>query len=422
MGEPQASEEKLVGRDQLRDAEKLRLDLFEDLWRAKARIRLPDTILIKFGRVQAWYFSSRKNPSPQILKKRSSTLRNDTKQKLFDAFAKKKTPRDLVARWIYLDPATSMTVIQHFTVASLHLFLSSSDPAFESVEGILQRWEPLRGRNAVSARCHWSSHCVNIECRTNRNVLSRDGGLPLDQRLATFEGPCRHSLPCRTNRFVEQQVRDQSKSIASAIDSLIMPTHKLWKITLNFVPSREGEYLLSWSSGIVTVDVTQIGKAKHGQSSECVAPSQPEQVVRGVICPSPRARLDGSIFHIPKLGMSKYKPPEWMRPTSAGQPVPQPSDLCLQRLIGGLSSPRSWNSRIPGVDMRSQKMWTAREALSTLSSPRNAQPCVRERSACNEAYDMPKEELPRSMLRAAQKYEEMNRYLGSRRHNLSKLK
>ncbi len=455
----------------LTDEPNVALDLYEKLRRAKAHVIIPHTVHWRFGHVAAYFFSphnDRKHSTPRILKKKRLHVHAaDFKQLVYDAFSKKSSKRadDIVARLVHPAKDSDATVVRHLTVAQLHFFLFGS-PEAEQIEALLQKYEPPPHKSyAMAVRCHWSRHTMHIECRTNA-IAASNSNVAVEKRLATFEGPCRYSLPCSGNDLLERQVRAQSAAVAAALDAALdADGKKTWKMTLTFVPSGSGRYLLSWGSRseVVAVDATS-----HRMKAPAAAPAAAAVAAAPPIADAPSAvaiaddgaarsqargraesldvRLadvcdavaspraprspprDGSIFHIRKPGMVRYERPPWMRPSSAGEPVPQPSHIRVQRAVGGLSSPRSPRSRIAGVDLREQKMWSHRDAVAatTVSTPRLREvplpappPLPRpaesfggRRAAAAAAPRSAR--LSVSMVRAAKRFGEVDEYLARR--------
>ena len=66
-------------------------------------------------------------------------------------------------------------------------------------------------------RMFWSPHHFNVEMRTNWHAVN-DMHTPLAERLATFEGQCRHiNVTSAINRHLQQVLEDICSHIVSSI-------------------------------------------------------------------------------------------------------------------------------------------------------------------------------------------------------------
>jgi len=214
------------------------LGVYEELWRANARVRIPDTVVWKLGKISAWFFTSKADgkDGPKLMRKASTTLRQDINTKVFEAFTKGFTggAHDACARYIGSKAQGAPACVVHLTTEGLRDFLFTKGNELKG-HGVLQRWLAPPGDNAVGARCVWSSHRCGIEVMQNSHS-HRDARVKLDERLATFEGPCRSAaavpnLTVNTRRSATE-LCDQA---ASALDALLMPMRRVWALELSLV-------------------------------------------------------------------------------------------------------------------------------------------------------------------------------------------
>lgn len=154
------------------------IEVFETLWKARARVAIAETIVYKYGKLESWFFNSatkRKGSSdlraelPQIRKKRDYTVRRgDVNQTIMEAFTSHcSTDSEIVATWISGEP-NELCKVLHLTKATLHQFLKFVP---EKGHGVLQRWTaPFGGRNSL-IRSEWSPHHFSLDMCTNWHAV-----------------------------------------------------------------------------------------------------------------------------------------------------------------------------------------------------------------------------------------------------------
>ena len=194
----------------LYDEQPVVVELFELLWKCGARVPIPDTLVYKFGRLDAWFFVSK---SGQLKQKKNQTV---VSQNIFDkvraAFCDGlRHANDIAAVWAGGAPGSPARIL-HITRDNLLPFLLEMP---DKGHGVLQRWiTPTTEHNAL-VRCLWTPHVFELEVRQN-SLSMHDARHPLAERLATFEGNRRHvSTYTPSSGRINQHVLDQSAAYAT---------------------------------------------------------------------------------------------------------------------------------------------------------------------------------------------------------------
>eukprot|EP00962_Isochrysis_galbana_P033974 scaffold11434_cov127-Isochrysis_galbana.AAC.12 len=241
------------------------LGIYEELWRANARVRIPDTVLWKQGQISAWFFtssSSGNGDGPELKRKKSTTLRrHDVTAKIVEAFTKGFAggEHEAVARYIGGKSPGGPASVVHLTKAGLLDFLQGKAAAEAKRHGVLQRWFPPSGENAYGVRCTWSSHRCGIEVMQNAHS-HRDARFNIAERLATFEGPCRSAAAVATTTAnLRRSATELADRAASALDALLMPMRRVWGLELSLIADARGVYHLSWCSSIALAERREDG-------------------------------------------------------------------------------------------------------------------------------------------------------------------
>jgi hypothetical protein len=179
----------------LDDEAPISVEVYEELWRSKARVFLPDTIVYKYGRLDSWFFASEsKDGGPPVIKKKSrSTMTNSG---VLDMVIERlcyraEGARAVVAVWVGgHDPGENCQVL-HLSAQTLERFLKSTP---DKGHGILQKFVPPMQAGAVlqnsMVRASWSPHVCSLELRRNLHGLY-DPKVALAHRTATFDGTSR---------------------------------------------------------------------------------------------------------------------------------------------------------------------------------------------------------------------------------------
>ena len=215
------------------------VDFFESLWRAGARVHIPETIIYKFGRLDQWYFNPGRpsdsddgpHPNPRVKRKRPFTLhRQDVHEYILNRFTSPDMGEgEVVATYTAGEPGSSCSVI-YLTRATLEPFLRNVP---NKGHGLLQRWVAPFGGHATMLRTDWSPHYFGLDMRVNWHAVA-DSRQPLSHRLATFDGGVRHvTATSSVNRHLWDQVGWLNCSIAESLDSVLKPAEKVRISTLN---------------------------------------------------------------------------------------------------------------------------------------------------------------------------------------------
>ena len=123
------------------------VDLFTMLWKSKAKVLIPDTIVYRYGLLESWFYVSSVK-SPVVMKKRQFTMRHGGMlEKIETALSVGSTKDDdIVAVWVAGEPGQPSTVL-HLTKYSLHQFLTNVPG---KGHGVLQSFiRPFGEHNAV---------------------------------------------------------------------------------------------------------------------------------------------------------------------------------------------------------------------------------------------------------------------------------
>ena len=194
----------------LYDEQPVVVELFELLWKSGARVPIPDTLVYKFGRLDAWFFVSK---SGQLKQKKNQTV---VSQNVFDkvraAFCDGlRHANDIAAVWAGGAPGSPARIL-HITRDNLLPFLLEMP---DKGHGVLQRWITPTTEHNTLVRAMWTPHVFELECRQN-SLSMHDHRHPLAERLATFEGDRPHvSTYTPSSGRINQHVLDQSAAYAT---------------------------------------------------------------------------------------------------------------------------------------------------------------------------------------------------------------
>lgn len=303
----------------------IEIDAYELLWRSRVRVHLPETIVFKFGRLDAWFFASfdRKGQPPRIKRKRDYTVRRgDVVDKIIDSFCAHATSeQDLVATWVSGPPGENCRVL-HLTKKTLAQFLAFIKHT-QKGHGVLQRWCAPFGGHSTMLRTEWSPHYFGLDQCTNWHPVS-DQRQPLGERLATFEGECRHvTRTSVVNENLHRKVEQLNAEIARRIDEQ-QQSAKVWQLQCNWKPCADGAVRLIWCSRLVleptahdgfAIDREEIEGVSASLTSSAFTAEPAERFVAPVAAKwdGGSTPCDGSIFHIPLPGMTSFREPTWWR-------------------------------------------------------------------------------------------------------------
>uniref|UniRef100_A0A7S4C5V8 Uncharacterized protein n=1 Tax=Chrysotila carterae TaxID=13221 RepID=A0A7S4C5V8_CHRCT len=350
------------------------VSLYEELWRTHAEISIPDSLVWKYGRLDHWYFTSTEQGSPRLKRKLSSTVNKGdgmfsnvvhafTKHlrldRIEDEAERDSVAGQVVACWIGGNPEKPCEV-RHLTADTLSDFLTN----YGQKHGVLQRWLlPSTQKHVQATRIEWSPHVVNMETRTNLNAID-DDNIPLAQRMATFEGPCRSTRLLAVNNHLRREARAKAQLMASALDLIVAPEHHVSKLILTFVQDAAGKLLFSWCGCLRLLHkdggapkgsclTTELHKmhtlsVPAALSAEALAAEKAARLAA--------SRLDGSCFHIPTPMMGSFVRPDWWTQEDPAPP-----------LDTGIVIP----SEIPGEAWEIQKL---RQVIFNHGPPQGAPP------------------------------------------------
>lgn len=235
------------------------LGVYEELWRANARIRIPQTLLWRNGKIVGWFFTSRQREpeGPKLMRKNSSTMQQPyLHAKILEAFTKgfSGAPHEAVARYIGSQTAGGPAAIVHLTKHGLQDFLAGKTGGDVKGHGVLQQWFPPSGENAYGVRCLWTSHRCGLEIMQNTHS-HRDAKVELSHRLATFEGPCRSVVAIATmTANLRRSATQLADEAAAALDALLMPMRRVWALDLTLLPDSRGVFHFSWCSRVALAE------------------------------------------------------------------------------------------------------------------------------------------------------------------------
>ena len=151
---------------------------------------VPDTVVYKFGKAVAWYFTSKDGKLKRKHKQNVSNL------SIEEAFRKVATC-DIVACYMSEKPSTegeerkqkekraSGLQMEYLDAAGLRDFLYGR---WKESSGLLQRFVESKGPVNSVIRCNWSPKVSLLEKRSNVHYL-QDNRFGLYERAVTYEGP-----------------------------------------------------------------------------------------------------------------------------------------------------------------------------------------------------------------------------------------
>lgn len=245
--------------------------LFELLWKrdlfsdSALALRIPDTVIFRYGAPALWYFTSV-----------DGTIKRKTKAKvngeyIFKEFVKRESASGIVACYVssvHADAdspalggvsasghdsneheiaAGTRTTIEYLDRAGLQDFLFNRQRV--RVDGILQRFVEPKGDHNNMIRVLWSPKVCLLERRINRRKMS-DTKYDVYERAVTFEGPdfLSEVTPVR-GPSMTMQVHDVADSIVQHIAAVTGDKMKISRMALNFkVDDRDRLWLLFASS------------------------------------------------------------------------------------------------------------------------------------------------------------------------------
>lgn len=296
----------------------LEVDVYELLWRARVKCWIPETVVFKYGRLDSWFFCTSERHQPKIKRKRDYTVRRgDVVRNILDGFcAHAESDQDLVATWLSGEPGHNCHML-HLTRSSLARFLAFMKGS-EAGHGVLQRWCAPFGGHSSMLRTDWSPHHFGLEMCTNWHKVN-DSRHPLAQRLATFDGGVRHVTNTSVvNQNLHAKVELLNTELARCIDEQ-QPGSKVWYMQCNFKPCADGRVRFIWCSKLVLESTDETGFAierEEGSDASIAelfarSPDKPFQQPLAAKWDGHSTPCDGSVFHIPKPGMSSFREPSW---------------------------------------------------------------------------------------------------------------
>ena len=196
----------------LYDEQPVVVELFELLWKSGARVPIPDTLVYKFGRLDAWFFVSK---SGQLKQKKNQTvveperLRQGARAPSATAL---RHANDIAAVWAGGAPGSPARIL-HITRDNLLPFLLEMP---DKGHGVLHAMitptteqQHPRPRDVDAAR-------LRARVPPELVLSMRPSPPPLAERLATFEGDRPHvSTYTPSSGRINQHVLDQSAAYAT---------------------------------------------------------------------------------------------------------------------------------------------------------------------------------------------------------------
>jgi hypothetical protein len=222
------------------------VDIFYRMWKSQARVRIPQTIVYRFGKIDSWFFNAthEKGETPLVLQKRPFTIRQTgIAERIIQAMAGNAKPNDLVAIWVGGEPSAP-SVVLHLTKQHLSLFLTQVP---DKGHGVLQRFvKPFGGHNGIY-RAERTPHHFAIDYKVNWYTTS-DQRVKMSDRLATFEGGVRHVSEGAVNKHVHDAVESSCLRLVNAMDTMLRPSKKVWRMVVNFKQDEHGTFWLCYCS------------------------------------------------------------------------------------------------------------------------------------------------------------------------------
>jgi hypothetical protein len=243
-------------------------ELYHHLWCKDEQdrspsVRVPDTIVYKYGQPVHWYFTGQDG---QLKKKLKNNVIN---AKIEDAFVNRAVG-DIVGyyiSWDAQDPPGTTQSIEYFNAEGLHNFLFGRA---KQHNGILQRFIEPKGRFNSMVRAAWSPKLCLVERRINRRPL-HDIRFGLHERAITYDGPEIHSKasPLRGS-ILPTAVQAACESAVRHISEVSFREHMIRRAVIYFkLDSRDRLWLL-WSSSIREANSKVSGISKSLNMCESV--------------------------------------------------------------------------------------------------------------------------------------------------------
>lgn len=233
--------------------------LFHKLWEKddlnlRPAIAIPDTIVIKNGKLQSWYFTAA-----------DGKIKRKTKKKLHleqveHVFVTRSVGYDVVATFIQTaelqdDPGGRNTVYV-FNAAQLREFLTNPT---RPMTGILQKFVESKGVCNGVIRAIWSPKVCLLEKRENIHYL-HDTRMGTYERVITYEGPEYYSRPAPLRGSgIASELQRICDTVVSHVAEVTYHDAMITRCVLHFkVDSRDQAWLLySTSIRLSTTTNTQ---------------------------------------------------------------------------------------------------------------------------------------------------------------------
>jgi len=238
--------------------------LFELLWKrdlfsdSSLEMRIPDTVVFRYGAPLVWYFTSLDG----TVKRKTKAKVNS--ERIFEEFVKRASPSGILASYVSSirsddepEPgpdaieqdgtAGTKTTIEYLNRDALWHVLFNRQKV--RPDGILQKFVEPKGDHNNMIRVLWSPKVCLLERRVNNKRLS-DTKYDVYERAVTFEGSefLSEVTPVRGPTMV-MQVHDIADAIVQHIAAVTGDRMKISRMALNFkVDERDRLWLLFASS------------------------------------------------------------------------------------------------------------------------------------------------------------------------------
>jgi len=206
-------------------------------------LRMPDTIVYKFGQPVHWYFTS---VSGKLKKKNKQNLANVRIEEVFN-----KRNSELVAYYMsevaVQGRAEKVTAIEYFDRRGLHEFLYNR---WKENDGILQHFVEPKGVHNAIIRAIWSPKVCLLERRVNSKQLY-DQRYGLYERAVTYDGPEHFSIasPLR-GTALPSQIQRLCENLVAHVTEVSFQKCCVARMVANFKVDSRGRIWFLWSDSI----------------------------------------------------------------------------------------------------------------------------------------------------------------------------
>ena len=263
-------------------------------------LRMPDTIVYKFGQPVHWYFTS---VSGKLKKKNKQNLANVRIEEVFN-----KRNSELVAYYMsemaVQGRREKVTAIEYFDRRGLHEFLYNR---WKENNGILQHFVEPKGVHNAIIRAIWSPKVCLLERRVNSKQLY-DQRYGLYERAVTYEGPEHFSIasPLR-GTALPSQIQRLCENLVAHVTEVSFQKCRVARMVANFKVDSRGRIWFLWSDSIRL-------ERSCGKSQDLPRICTPIDINRTIQLPA-----DVTLIDKPNHSQGEFKPLNCLQCISCGK-------------------------------------------------------------------------------------------------------